>query len=86
MWSTLGSRTDKKQNRTVTTPVSFHRFKVPTAFAMYVTSCDFEKAFIFDELLKIESHMRYSVKAQTQCSYYILSRCMGVRMGSNSKS
>ena len=36
---------------------------------MYVISCDFQKSFIFDKIVEIESHMRFAVNMQTpDCS------------------
>jgi len=64
-----------------------HRLRDDTTFTVYVTACDFEKSFSFNKTVEITGHitLRFTCKHSIVYTYYI-SRGMGVKMVSDSKS
>jgi len=38
---------------------SLHRLRVASTFTVYVTACDFEKSFSFDNAVEITNHIRF---------------------------
>jgi len=43
----------------------WHRFQDITSFTVYTTDCDLEKYLVFEKIVEITSHVRFSIHVQT---------------------
>ena len=39
----------------------WHRFRDITTYTVYVNGCDFEKYLVFEKIVEITSHVRFSI-------------------------